>query len=400
MNAITSQATAPVHHHGVVKMTLERMIVLTGIVFSLGQMFILLAISSHWAIVVATSLAFIGLSFWMSLKIAKENTQQTTVTVTNKTLLDDFAKQWRAILIDVLPVWQRNLETSRQQSESAINNLAARFSGITQQLNSSVKNSSAGGGQVGIQQTISGAEGELTAIVNSLNQTLHARESMLREIEGLAGFAGELKKMATDVGAIANQTNLLALNAAIEAARAGDAGRGFAVVANEVRNLSNLSGETGKHITQKVELINQAMHSTLALTQQLMDEENQIINHAETVIHGVVSRFHVVAGALNENVSMLEQESRVVTKEIEEVLVNLQFQDRVSQIQGHVCDNINKLHDCMQQADLERQQFTLPDRRQWLDDLERTYSTLEQKEIHHGKSSSQRHTQSTSVDFF
>jgi methyl-accepting chemotaxis protein len=382
-------------------MKIEHRVSALGLILASTQLIILLIFSESWPLAVLTSVIFAAFGIWCSMMISNQvNLNSKEVVQVSEANLNDFAKSWKSLLVDLLPIWQQNLENSRQQTEGAIGNLASRFSGISQQLNKSIELSSGGnGGQVEIKKTIAGAENELSAIVKSLSQTLHARETMLREIENLADFAGELKKMATDVGAIANQTNLLALNAAIEAARAGDAGRGFAVVANEVRNLSNLSGETGKHITQKVELINKAMQSTFTLTQQLMNDENQIITNAEQVIHGVITRFHVAAGALNENVAMLEQESRVVTKEIEDVLVNLQFQDRVSQIQAHVIANMDQLHQQMREANLEQHQFTLPNKQRWLNDLEKTYSTLEQKAIHHGKNNINTQS-SASVDFF
>ena len=290
-------------------------------------------------------------------------------------------------------------ETSRQQTEDAIGNLASRFSGINQQLNNAVR-LSGGGGSNEIQNIIGNAETQLSSILNSLNQALAARETMLSEINGLASFTSELKQMAESVSAIATQTNLLALNAAIEAARAGEAGRGFAVVADEVRKLSNLSGDTGKHITSKVDLMNQAMNTTLNMTDELSAEENVIIHSAESVIQAVIASFQGAAASLNENVAMLETESLAVNHQVEEVLVNLQFQDRVSQIQGHVLANMQKLENQLQQADLSCAQFVLPDRAQWLNDLERTYTTLEQKAVHHGKSSSKGNTPSASVDFF
>jgi methyl-accepting chemotaxis protein len=377
------------------KMAINRAVLYAGIGLAVTQFIALWLSGTHWAIALILSLAISALARW-----AAHSAEPAEVIVTPTQNLNEFAQRWHALLVDVIPVWSRNLTTSREQTESAIGNLANQFSGITQQLNKAVHLSSGGhGGQNEVQHIIQQAETELSAIVTSLNQALQAREAMLREIDGLASFTSELKQMATAVSAIANQTNLLALNAAIEAARAGESGRGFAVVADEVRKLSTLSGETGKHITAKVELINQTMSNTLAMTRHQSQEENQIIHHAETVIEGVITRFNHAAAALNDNVAMLETESRAVTREVEDVLVNLQFQDRVSQIQGHVLDNMQQLHTQLSQADLTNQRFVLPDRTQWLNELEKTYTTLEQRAVHHGQSGSVSNTQS-SVDFF
>lgn len=353
---------------------------------------------NHWSLAIGLGLVFIGFAFW-----SQNQSKPVSSIAINENLppnpIDEFATRWQGLLLDVLPIWQRNIETSRQQTEAAIGNLATRFSGINQQLNHALQ-LSAGGGRNEIQAIIGNAEIQLSAILNSLNQALSARETMLTEIKGLASFTSELKQMAESVSAIANQTNLLALNAAIEAARAGEAGRGFAVVADEVRKLSNLSGDTGKHITSKVELINQAMSKTLNMTDQLSAEENKMIHSAESVIQSVISSFQGAAATLNDNVATLEMESRAVNLQVEDVLVNLQFQDRVSQIQGHVLANMQKLEHQLQQADLNLQQWSLPDRSQWLNELERTYTTLEQKAVHHGKHSGQSNSPSASVDFF
>ncbi|KAF0813943.1 Methyl-accepting chemotaxis protein 4 [Andreprevotia sp. IGB-42] len=295
------------------------------------------------------------------------------------------------LMSGVLPLWKRNVELARTQTAEAIDNLAMRFAGINQRLGGTVA-LAAGGGGGNMLQVIQTAEDHLGGIVRSLEQVLAARETLLHEIAGLGQFNEELKRMATDVAQIAGQTNLLALNAAIEAARAGEAGRGFAVVADEVRKLSNMSGETGKRIAGKVESINQTIQGALDSANRLSGDEAKMIGDSKTVIGSVISDFQQAAVRLSETVGQLETESREVEHEVQDVLVNLQFQDRVSQILDHVQRDIVKLGDL-----LDRNQ-ALPDRAIWLADLERTYTTLEQRQVHGGQQKAS--VQSSQVDFF
>ena len=81
-----------------------------------------------------------------------------------------------------------------------------------------------------------------------------------------------------------------------------------------------------------------------------------------------------------------------------EVLVNLQFQDRVSQILSHVRDNMHALHDHLLQASQAPDQAVAVDARQWLARMEATYATDEQRRIHHGEADVQHNSQD--ITFF
>nr|WP_281279721.1 methyl-accepting chemotaxis protein [Chitiniphilus eburneus] len=292
---------------------------------------------------------------------------------------------------DVLPLWHRHVDLARGQTREAIDALAMRFAGISQRLSGTL--GGGGGGQNSQMLGVIQQSGEmLDRIVVSLEQVLSAREMLLREIEGLGQFNDELKRMASDVGEIAGQTNLLALNAAIEAARAGESGRGFAVVADEVRKLSNLSGETGKRIRGKVDSINVTIAGALASAQRLSADEAEMIGESKAVIGQVMQHFSTAADGLSQTVSQLESESRAVEQEVQDVLVNLQFQDRVSQILEHVEKDMDKLAGVLSSG------AALPARQQWLAELERTYTTMEQRQVHVGKARAK--VASSQVEFF
>ncbi|WP_407316832.1 methyl-accepting chemotaxis protein [Pseudomonas sp. nanlin1] len=207
---------------------------------------------------------------------------------------------------------------------------------------------------------------------------------MLEEVRQLNEYTGELRTMATDVGAIAAQTNLLALNAAIEAARAGEAGRGFAVVADAVRTLSKQSSETGKQMSTKVDVINSAISRVVAVAGDSSEHSSDLISQSEARIQGVLDRFGEVTERLSHSAELLQREGSGIREEVNDVLVSLQFQDRTSQILAHVRNNLDRLQAHLQQREATPGQPDDLDVRAWLQDMERTYATDEQRQIHSG----------------
>lgn len=311
---------------------------------------------------------------------------RATESARRETELTAYLASLHEICASVLPRWKRHIDLSRQQTEQAVTGLAGEFREISGRLENAVaaSRSTAGslaGSETGMTGTIDAAQAELLALVSSLKSILEAKSAMLAEVRNLAAFTDELKRMAVDVASIAGQTNLLALNAAIEAARAGEQGRGFAVVADEVRKLSTQSGETGKQISQKVETVAAAIGGTLAAAAELSSRDDAVVAEAEAVIHGVVSRFNDSAGALVGTAGRLEEESDGVRAQVSQVLVDLQFQDRVSQILALIERDIGRLGERIgadRQAIAEGGRPQPIDAGGWLRQLESGYTTLEQ----------------------
>ena len=306
---------------------------------------------------------------------------------------------------EVLPIWSGQIEMARTHTEAAITDLSMRFANLSQRLSAAVAASAAdagGGSHAGLVELLRDSQHALDSIVTSLRSSLAFKGKMLEQIQALSRFTDDLKKMAQDVGDIAGQTNLLALNAAIEAARAGEVGRGFAVVADEVRKLSNMSGETGKKITTTVETVNQAIASTLQVSQQYAEQDNAMLANSEQVIASVLDKFGSATTALSAAAENLRNESQQIGGEIAEVLVALQFQDRVSQMLGHVRNDLDKLERQLQEAGQLRAggALTALDARAWLEQLAQTYTMPEQHALHGAGHAAAAAQEDSGITFF
>jgi len=300
-------------------------------------------------------------------------------------------ENYQQLIKDVLPVWQRQTDLAKHQLEQSITELVNRFSDIHERLQAAVSSSSSTAGsmkgETGLGGVIQFANKELGVLTQTLRKAIEQRDELLTEISGLSKITVELSGMGAEVAGIASQTNLLALNAAIEAARAGEYGRGFAVVADEVRTLSTRSGETGSRIGKRIEQANNALQTTLDRTTEYAAQDNSRLSHSETSIAQVLEQFQRSSETILSSAQTLEEESSAVQASVEEVLVNLQFQDRVSQILGHVTADMDKLVAAIeeQQTRLRHGETVQPiNVSEWLASVQKTYTTLEQVAVHRG----------------
>lgn len=310
-----------------------------------------------------------------------------------------------ALTAEVVDLATRQIESGRVQLEEAVSEMSVRFSQIVDRLNSSMNAARSvslvyGEGDVGMNAVFNSSQDQLDQLVKQIGDTMQSRKQALEQLRVLMEGTSGLQDMAQSVEKIASQTNMLALNAAIEAARAGESGRGFAVVADEVRSLSIRSGEAGGQIVETVNDFSKTVKNTLSEAMTNMEDDIKQETRGRKVVHDVMSNLHFITDGLASSTKILCEDSLSIADEINEILVSLQFQDRVNQILQHVSSSLNEFSVFLNdehQLHLKNPQH-VTDKDKFVRQLAESYTTDEERNIHNGNSGDQ--TSNGDLEFF
>ncbi len=297
---------------------------------------------------------------------------------------------------EVIPLWSNHLRTARKTGNDNIHDVINAFSAMTAKLAEAAENSTrALGGGEHQETAVLAAETDLQPLIESLKRSIQARREAISEVTKLTSFTKDLRGMAEDVQLVARQTNLLAINAAIEAARAGEAGRGFAVVADEVRRLSGRSADAGNRIDKMVGVIGSAMDGLEVYAAQTESDDQKLIESSERLIGVVLQPLQAMVGKLVSASEALRAANDGVREEMDRLYAGFQFQDRVSQILGHIDDDMAKL--CTTLEDEHAGEIDKVDVRAWKDQMQDTFSMEEQRATHEGRKAVNDHS---TIEFF
>jgi len=286
------------------------------------------------------------------------------------------------VYAEALPIWEKQIESARRQTEEGVVALIARFEGIVNRLDRALGATDTASGTKVITQDAEEGERHLAEVVQALKLIQQSRDALAADIRALVNHTDELRKMSSDVESIAFQTNMLALNAAIEAAHAGAAGKGFAVVAHEVRALSEAARSTGKRITGTVGLISSALVEIGAKNERVSSRDQQSVTDSQEHIRTVLERFKERTTGLAAAAQQSQRASESIKSEVCESLVQLQFQDRVGQILQHVVRSMQRAQSLPESAGSQssaREQV-----QQHLESMMSSYTTDEQRQLHRG----------------
>lgn len=275
--------------------------------------------------------------------------------------------------------WQRQLrvvgELVQQNIEALLSPFSLLMGRIQEENQTSATLFAEQGESHSIAQVLQHTRLQLEQVISSFHGANVYKQELQQTIRQLGSYMTELRDMAASVQHLASQTNLLALNAAIEAARAGEAGRGFAVVADEVRRLSGQSGETGREIDQKVEAVTQAIRATIQAADNLAKTDEQNLQLLDGTTQQVITELGSEIDSLHDAGLRLRELSLASEEAISQIMVKLQFQDRVSQILEHLESDLHQVQ--QELLDMDTLSF---DAERWEQSFKQRFTTQEERE--------------------
>jgi len=245
---------------------------------------------------------------------------------------------------------------------------ASSMSASVEQLSVSICSVSDNAQDVAKDATASGdlAQAGEQVIVDTL-QTIQSVADLAHQSQQQADLMGDRSQKISNVVAIirdvADQTNLLALNAAIEAARAGEQGRGFAVVADEVRKLSERTGQSTTEISSMIremlessELVINNVHATVERMETGLRQAGQA---RDTVsgINGNVNRIKQSVGAISVALAEQQAAGTMIASNVEQVA---QMSEETSTAANQTASSAGAMEQMAHELQAAISYFTLP----------------------------------------
>jgi methyl-accepting chemotaxis protein len=294
----------------------------------------------------------------------------------------------------VVPVWSRQLEATRDDASEGLNNILQAFSEIDTALNglaSNLASFNVTAAPGAVSEAVRNEAPALQALTAASARAFAERDAAIAELGLCADGLGELQQLAKQARELSRHTRLVAFNASIESNRQGSpaaagSGKGAGhqggsqAVASELRMLSGRIAATAEQIERVVNKVSASVRSARRNGEVGDTSGEELRLEIEISANEALSRLLASVGASVQSGSQVQQAASALTAQLEAIFVQFQFGDRVSQMLSIVANDMGNFAQWV----VDHPQATPGDAAEWLTALESSYTMEEQRSTHHG----------------
>lgn len=217
----------------------------------------------------------------------------------------------------------------------------------------------------------------ISMFMQSIEDMSDGSRHMVDAMNAMSINISAIEKLVGEIDGISSQTNLLALNASIEAARAGEAGRGFSVVADEVRSLSQRSGQFSNEIRSNYHEIEKTMSEAKVIVGKIAASDLTLTMKSKGRMDEMMSEIEETNANIGNELKNVSNIAAEITTDVELALQSMQFEDMTNQLLVHLNKRVDTLRGFANASSLLRRDINGVNRNKVAGQLEEHISHLE-----------------------
>jgi methyl-accepting chemotaxis protein len=274
----------------------------------------------------------------------KQETRQEAIPEKLSALGNTVAKY-----LPVLNAVDQQLRETAVQIETAVVGVCGNFQEMAARTQSSVNRATQflagdtgkGGQAVSLDELAQRARLTMEDLLRRGREAQEVSKHALQQIRVIEKAANTITSRLASLDDISLGNKLLAVNARIQAVNAGSGGKGFNAVATEIASQARQATEIVDSIRKLATDLNRVAASASAELGVMAEADQKSFETSRYEVEEALNEFQRVHGTLEQMVTGMTEESRIVTQEISAAARALQFQDRVNQRIGHIAEQLD-----------------------------------------------------------
>jgi methyl-accepting chemotaxis protein len=289
----------------------------------------------------------------------------------------------------LIPILSRQLRETVGSIENSSGEVCASFGQMA-----TLARSAAGMGSALVEEngapTVNDAIQDCRLMLSQLSDrlersgTLYARA--ISQMEMATGSVHRVFNILQELDQASFVSRIVALNAKIESVHLGQLGSGFEVVAEQISSQAARSAELTAKVVSLLTELTVSMDAATSELKELAETDRTEAGRGREAAGQTMFKLEQASDRMQQTVSETCKASETLYEQISRAIVNMQFQDRVSQRLGHVIDSLDAMSRAFECQDTGTSPSASLDerRRQVTEHLATTY-TMPSERMAHGE---------------